>query len=171
VLDILDTASASEEYPTMRDQHYRTGQGFILMYSVLSRQSFFQIPQFIDEIFHIKVIQFLIAFNRRIRKTFLLCSVVINLIMTNHNGKLVIKKVAILQDAMKFHFMLRGFNKTFPAFDVYSSAKTRTNLEEPFYDCVREIRRVKTNIRGKSKKGKNSKELYVARQRQLYLGF
>jgi len=39
VLDIMDTAG-QEEYSALRDQYMKTGQGFILAYSVTSRQSF-----------------------------------------------------------------------------------------------------------------------------------
>lgn len=38
-LDILDTAG-QEEYSAMREQYVRSGQGFLLVYSVTSRQSF-----------------------------------------------------------------------------------------------------------------------------------
>lgn len=46
LLDILDTAG-KEEYSSMRDQYYRFGQGFTLVYSITSRSSF-------DEVIHIK---------------------------------------------------------------------------------------------------------------------
>jgi len=39
VLDIMDTAG-QEEYSALRDQYMKTGQGFILVYSVTLRQSF-----------------------------------------------------------------------------------------------------------------------------------
>ena len=39
LLDILDTAG-QEEYSAMRDQYMRTGQGFLIVYSIVSRNSF-----------------------------------------------------------------------------------------------------------------------------------
>jgi len=39
VLDIMDTAG-QEEYSALRDQYMKTGEGFVLVYSVTSRQSF-----------------------------------------------------------------------------------------------------------------------------------
>jgi len=39
VLDIMDTAG-QEEYSALRDQYMKTGQGFMLVYSITSRQSF-----------------------------------------------------------------------------------------------------------------------------------
>ncbi len=39
MLDILDTAG-QEEYSSMRDQYMRTGQSFLLVYSITDRRSF-----------------------------------------------------------------------------------------------------------------------------------
>jgi len=39
ILDIMDTAG-QEEYSALRDQYMKTGEGFILVYSVTSRASF-----------------------------------------------------------------------------------------------------------------------------------
>jgi len=37
LLDVLDTAG-QEEYSAMREQYMRTGEGFLLVYSITSRQ-------------------------------------------------------------------------------------------------------------------------------------
>ena len=42
LLDVLDTAG-QEEYSAMREQYMRTGEGFLLIYSITSRQSFEEI--------------------------------------------------------------------------------------------------------------------------------
>ncbi|OCL06398.1 ras-like protein 3 [Glonium stellatum] len=42
LLDILDTAG-QEEYSAMREQYMRTSEGFLLVYSITSRQSFEEI--------------------------------------------------------------------------------------------------------------------------------
>ncbi len=39
MLDILDTAG-QEEYSSMRDQYMRTGQSFLLVYSITDRRTF-----------------------------------------------------------------------------------------------------------------------------------
>jgi len=52
-LDILDTAG-QEEYIALRDQWVREGSAFILVYSVLSRQTFEEIPNFRDRILLVK---------------------------------------------------------------------------------------------------------------------
>jgi len=52
-LDILDTAGQNE-YSVMRDQYIRTGQGFLLVYAVTSRDSFNSIKSFREEILQVK---------------------------------------------------------------------------------------------------------------------
>merc|ERR1712188_139359 len=53
LLDILDTAG-QEEYSAMRDQYMRTGQGFLIVYSITSRSSFDEVAQFRDQILRVK---------------------------------------------------------------------------------------------------------------------
>ncbi len=50
LLDILDTAG-QEEYSAMRDQYMRTGEGFILVYSVINRDTFNEIESFVEKIY------------------------------------------------------------------------------------------------------------------------
>jgi len=45
MLNILDTAG-QDEYSAMRDQYMRTGQGFVLVYSVTSKNSFTKMDEF-----------------------------------------------------------------------------------------------------------------------------
>lgn len=49
LLDILDTAG-QEEFHAMKEQYMRGGDGFILVYSVTSRESFRAIPRLIEQI-------------------------------------------------------------------------------------------------------------------------
>ena len=53
LLDVLDTAG-QEEYSAMREQYMRTGEGFLLVYSITSRQSFEEIQQFQQQILRVK---------------------------------------------------------------------------------------------------------------------
>ena len=53
LLDVLDTAG-QEEYSAMREQYMRTGEGFLLVYSISSRQSFEEIQQFQQQILRVK---------------------------------------------------------------------------------------------------------------------
>jgi GTPase KRas len=53
LLDVLDTAG-QEEYSAMREQYMRTGEGFLLVYSIASRQSFEEIQLFQQQILRVK---------------------------------------------------------------------------------------------------------------------
>merc|ERR1712072_954693 len=53
ILDILDTAGL-EEYSAMRDQYMRTGQGFLIVYSIIARASFDEVASFRDQILRVK---------------------------------------------------------------------------------------------------------------------
>lgn len=53
LLDVLDTAG-QEEYSAMREQYMRTGEGFLLVYSITSRDSFDEISIFHQQILRVK---------------------------------------------------------------------------------------------------------------------
>ena len=53
LLDVLDTAG-QEEYSAMREQYMRTGEGFLLVYSITSRQSFEEIMMYRQHILRVK---------------------------------------------------------------------------------------------------------------------
>lgn len=53
LLDVLDTAG-QEEYSAMREQYMRTGEGFLLVYSITSQQSFDEIQTFQQQILRVK---------------------------------------------------------------------------------------------------------------------
>ncbi|KAJ7157870.1 ras family-domain-containing protein [Mycena crocata] len=53
LLDILDTAG-QPEYAAMREQYMRTGEGFLLVYSITSRDSFEDISTFHEQILRVK---------------------------------------------------------------------------------------------------------------------
>ena len=53
LLDVLDTAG-QEEYSAMREQYMRTGEGFLMVYSITSRQSFEEIQTFQQQILRVK---------------------------------------------------------------------------------------------------------------------
>lgn len=53
VLDILDTAG-QEEYSAMRDQYFRTGHGFVIVFSVTDPVSFKSISNYSNHIKRVK---------------------------------------------------------------------------------------------------------------------
>jgi len=54
MLDIMDTAG-QEEYSALRDQYMKTGEGFVIVYSVTSRQSFEAVAKLKANILRMKV--------------------------------------------------------------------------------------------------------------------
>ena len=62
LLDILDTCSI-EEFSAMREQYMKCGQGFILVFSALRRDSFHRIKEYLDEIISLKVVYELLILN------------------------------------------------------------------------------------------------------------
>ncbi|CAH1238937.1 ras-related protein M-Ras-like isoform X2 [Branchiostoma lanceolatum] len=53
ILDVLDTAG-QEEFSAMREQYMRTGDGFLLVYSVTDKASYEHITQFHTQILRVK---------------------------------------------------------------------------------------------------------------------
>ena len=53
LLDVLDTAG-QDEYSAMREQYMRNGEGFLIVYSVTSRDSFERVKKFYDHILRVK---------------------------------------------------------------------------------------------------------------------
>jgi len=53
LVDVLDTAG-QEEYGAMREQYMMTGEGFLLVYSIASRESFDEINTFHQQILRVK---------------------------------------------------------------------------------------------------------------------
>ena len=52
-LDILDTAG-QEEFSAMREQYMRSGEGFLLVFSLAERRSFEDVARFHREILRVK---------------------------------------------------------------------------------------------------------------------
>jgi len=131
LLDILDTAG-QEEYSAMRDQYMRTGQGFIMVYAITSRSSFDEIASFREQILRVKdkdKVPIILVGNK--------CDLETERQVTTGEGQDLAKSFAC------------------PFFE--SSAKTRVNVEECFYELVREIRKEIVGAPTKGGKGKGGK--------------
>ncbi|KAI9683559.1 MAG: Ras GTPase [Trizodia sp. TS-e1964] len=115
LLDVLDTAG-QEEYSAMREQYMRTGEGFLLVYSITSRQSFEEIMTFQQQILRVK------------DKDYFPIIVVGN--KCDLEGERQVSK-------QEGEAAARGFRCKF----IETSAKSRFNVDNAFYDIVREIRR------------------------------
>jgi len=120
VLDILDTAG-QEEYSAMQDQWMRVGRGFLLVYSVTSRESFDQMS----------------VLRGKIHKTKDSTKVPIVLIGNKCD----------LKDERKVQYdegsaLAKSWNAPF----YETSAKLKLNNEICFYELVREIRRMEQAV-------------------------
>jgi len=115
LLDILDTAG-QEEYSAMRDQYMRGGEGFILTYAITSRNSFEEVAQFREQILRVKEedkVPMVLVGNK--------CDLEEERQVSKSEGEELAKSFGC------------------PHFE--SSAKARINVDEAFYELVREIRK------------------------------
>jgi len=122
LLDVLDTAG-QEEYSAMREQYMRTGEGFLLVYSITSRQSFEEIMVFQQQILRVK------------DKDYFPIIVVGN--KCDLEGERQVSK-------QEGEALAHSFNCKF----IETSAKSRINVDNAFYDIVREIRRYNKEMAG-----------------------
>ena len=108
-LDILDTAG-QEEYAAMRDNYYRTGEGFLCIFSLTDAESFKAVKSFHSAILRVTerdTIPFFLVGNK--------CDL---------DGRQVSREEAMaLADSLHC-----GFRE--------ASAKTNTNVQESFVDLV-----------------------------------
>merc|ERR1711998_346768 len=129
ILDILDTAG-QEEYSAMRDQYMRTGQGFLIVYSIISRSSFDEVNAFREQILRVKDAD---------RVPMVICGNKVDLESE--------RQVTVVEG--------RDLAKNFGVPFMETSAKTRVNVEESFHELVREIRRSEAK-KAASGKGKGA---------------
>ncbi|KAH7146803.1 ras-like GTPase Ras1 [Dactylonectria estremocensis] len=122
LLDVLDTAG-QEEYSAMREQYMRTGGGFMLVYSVTSRQNFEEITTFHQQILSEKdkdYFPMVLVGNE--------CSRESEREVTREEGEA----------------LARSFGCKF----LETDAKSRINVDEAFFDLVQEIRRYNREMAG-----------------------
>ncbi|XP_049849981.1 ras-like protein rasG [Schistocerca gregaria] len=136
ILDILDTAG-QEEYSAMRDQHIRIGQGFLVVYSVDSHPSFEMITSCIEQILRVKD-------EERYP-----------MIVLGNKCDLGNEREVSIQEGKDLASQL---NVPF----LETSAKACINVEEAFFELVREIRKYNAsnsevnNQKPKSRRGRCS---------------
>jgi len=123
-LDVLDTAG-QEEYAAMREQYMRTGEGFLLVYSIDSKQSFEEIRTFQQQILRVKDKDYF------------------PIIIVSNKCDLEQDRVVSKEEGMQ---LARSFGCRF----METSAKQRINVEQAFYELVREIRKYNREMSGYS---------------------
>jgi len=126
LLDILDTAG-QEEYFAMRDHYMRSGEGFILVYSLTDRNSFEETTRFREQILRVKeknYIPLVLCGNK--------CDLINNRVISTKEGEEKAK----------------SFNAVF----FETSAYLRINVDEIFYSIVKEIKKYKESLNPPPKK-------------------
>lgn len=130
-LDILDTAG-QEEFSAMREQYMRSGEGFLLVFSLTDRSSFDEINKFYNQILRVKD-----------RSEF-------PMIIAGNKSDLERERVVSSQEGNELGRQLK-----IPY--IESSAKTRTNVDAAFHDLVRAIRKFYAAHETPAKKPKRKK--------------
>lgn len=129
-LDILDTAG-QEEFSAMREQYMRTGEGFLLVFSVTDKSSFDEIPRFHTQILRVKD-----------KDEF-------PMILVGNKSDLENERTVSTAEAQEIGRQLK-----IPYLE--SSAKQRINVDAAFHDLVRSIRR-SNEVLAEPTKGKKKK--------------
>lgn len=131
LLDILDTAG-QEEFSAMRDQYMRTGKGFLIVYDITSRVSFEEVPKLREQVYRVQ--------DRDLNDK-------IPMVIVGNKSDLEDSRQVTTSEGQD---LARTFGVPFRE----TSAKTRTNVDEAWFDLVREIRRLSVNVGGEEKKKK-----------------
>jgi Ras-related protein Ral-A len=130
-IDILDTAG-QEEYAAIRDNYYRSGEGFLCVFSVCEHESFEHTQEFRDQILRVlddDTIPFILVGNK---------------VDLAHLRKVDSSEAQQLSQEWGCPYL-------------ETSAKTRQNVEEVYTMLMRHIRERKEQLHmteGKAKKGK-----------------
>lgn len=121
LIDMLDTAG-QEEYSALRDQYYKSGQGFILMYSITSRASFLEAMSIREHILRAKdsndVPMVLLG----------------NKVDLENERQVSTSEVAVFAQTHAIPFS-------------ECSAKTRIHIDEPIHELLRRIPRTDINYK------------------------
>ncbi|KAI8801654.1 ras family-domain-containing protein [Cladochytrium replicatum] len=115
LLDVLDTAG-QEEYSAMREQYMRTGEGFLCVYSITSRNSFQEITMFYQQILRVKDKDWY------------------PIVIIGNKCDLEHERMVSYQEG---EALARQFGCQF----IETSAKNRIRVDDAFFSLVQEIRR------------------------------
>ncbi|CAD7671551.1 unnamed protein product [Nyctereutes procyonoides] len=131
-LDILDTAG-QEEFGAMREQYMRTGEGFLLVFSVTDRGSFEEIYKFQRQILRVKdrdEFPMILIGNkadldhqRQVRRNVAAGKPIVDNHVTQEEGQQLARQLKVTY--------------------MEASAKIRMNVDQAFHELVRVIRQQK----------------------------
>ncbi|KAK1337018.1 hypothetical protein QTO34_003063 [Cnephaeus nilssonii] len=129
-IDILDTAG-QEDYAAIRDNYFRSGEGFLLVFSITEHESFTATAEFREQILRVKAEEDKIP-----------------LLVVGNKSDLEERRQVPVEEA-------RSKAEAWGVQYVETSAKTRANVDKVFFDLMREIRAKKMS-ENKDKNGKKS---------------
>ncbi|XP_023494712.1 ras-related protein Ral-A [Equus asinus] len=138
-IDILDTAG-QEDYAAIRDNYFRSGEGFLCVFSITEMESFAATADFREQILRVKEdenVPFLLVGNK---------------------SDLEDKRQVSVEEAKA---RADQWNVNY----VETSAKTRANVDKVFFDLMREIRARKMED-SKEKNGKKKRKSLAKRIRE-----
>ncbi|KAJ3442452.1 ras-like protein rasb [Anaeramoeba flamelloides] len=139
LLDILDTAG-QEEYSAMRDSYMRSGEAFLIVYSVTDRNSFGEVAIFHEQITRVKD------------------SDDVPIIIVGNKSDLENERRISKGEG-------QDLAKTFGCPFFETSAKFRTNVDESFFESVREIKNQNEKLLSNENKQKMKKSLKKKKRR------
>jgi GTPase KRas len=150
MLEVLDTAG-QEEYTALRDQWIRDGEGFVLVYSITSRNSFSRIQRFYAQIQRVKESSNAGSPTGPSYLTSQMPS-------TSYGGPVPVMLVGNKSDKHYdrevSHAEGLALAKELGCEFVEASAKNCINVEKAFYDVVRQLKRQRqTPVRPMDRKG------------------
>ncbi|KRY78806.1 Ras-related protein Ral-A, partial [Trichinella pseudospiralis] len=142
-IDILDTAG-QEDYSAIRDNYYRSGEGFLCVFAITDSESFDATTEFREQILRVK--------NSDPN---------IPILLVGNKSDLTAERRISLDQAQQ---RAANWNVSY----VETSAKTRSNVDKVFYDLMREIKSRKAIASGqldmgdvKQKKKKKRKCIFL----------
>ncbi|KAJ0009574.1 hypothetical protein NQD34_001276 [Periophthalmus magnuspinnatus] len=130
-IDILDTAG-QEDYAAIRDNYFRSGEGFLLVFSITEHESFTATAEFREQILRVKEED------------------LVPLLVVGNKSDLEERRQVSLEEASS-----RAQEWGVPY--VETSAKTRANVDKVFFDLMREVRKKKMS-ESKDKNGPSGKK-------------
>lgn len=129
-IDILDTAG-QEDYAAIRDNYFRSGEGFLCVFSITEDESFQASQEFREQILRVKgddSIPFILVGNKS---------------DLTERRQVGLRQAQDRAEAWRVPY-------------VETSAKTRENVDKVFFDLMREIR-ARKNEQGANNDGKKEK--------------
>lgn len=130
-IDILDTAG-QEDYAAIRDNYFRSGEGFLLVFSITEHESFTATSEFREQILRVKEEE------------------AIPLLVVGNKSDLEDRRQVSAEEAT-------AKASEWGVQYVETSAKTRANVDKVFFDLMREVRKKKMS-ESKDKNGPSGKK-------------